>query len=549
MKLLVYLALFLAPAFAQITEIATDATGQNLVLNTRFRLQTESDVTTEQKIYRWQNGVWTRLRVHIPESGGIVPGSIGNPFVAAGGSVYGWFTVPSHGLFPVVRIAATAEVFGITLPSDFPREYVRVSANGRFAAGAGGVPGELSIPQIVNAQTGSRGLLPLNSTLPQVGSDGSFAYFAPGQSQIAFRQPGSDERRFAAPGEVLGMAMSDDGRWIVVDPSAGDSAPVLRVLSTATGEWTSVPVAGNTFRGRRSWGVSNSGVVFLSGSTRLSSWDAVTHRTEVLAESAEPLLDLAVSADGSVAWAVSETNRLLRIDARTGKQQEILPPLGFSQGAAGVGVPGSAMLLQGKFTREQQVFVQGEKWPLSDVNASGYWFQVPWEWRGIGAGTNGLLVRNVGNPFENIASVGYQSDSLPYFPPQVDGGDQQYAATVIAAHSDFHGVVSSADPARGGENIHIYMTGLGALQRSVPTGVPGPYDAVPVARPLVCAGQYLTTLARTDLLTVPAIVYAGGMIGIYQVELTLPKNVPDGSWGLVCWDGIRETFGILRTRP
>ena len=550
MKLLLYLALLLSPAFAQISEISTDATGQNLVLSTRFRMQSESDATTEQKIYRWQNGVWSRLKLFVPEFLGIVPGSIGNPFMTAGGGVYGWFTVPSHGLFPLIRIHPDAQVFGVTLPAQFPTEYFRVSANGRYAAGSGGSTSGAIVSQVADLQTGVVGQLPLGAQLLQVGSEGSFAYLSAGQ--IVVERSGGTQRRFPASGNILAMSMSDDGRWIVLDSSPDQSrvGRTIRWFSTADGSSVEIANGDYTFNGRLTWVLGNSRVVYFSnGQKRLNSWDPVTRQTEILFESAEPFVDLAVSADGSVTWTVSDTNRLTRFDLQAKTRQEVLAPLGFSQGAVGVGVPGSAMLLQGKFTREQQVFVQGEKWPLSDVNANGYWFQVPWEWRGIGAVTNGLMVRSAGNPFENVASVGYDGESRPYFPPQLDGGDFQYAATVIAAHSDFHGVVSSADPARGGENIHIYMTGLGALQRSVPTGVAGPYDAVPVARPLVCAGQFLNTLARTDLLPVPAVVYAGGMIGIYQLELTLPANVPNGSFGLVCWDGVRETFGILRTRP
>jgi uncharacterized protein (TIGR03437 family) len=547
MKVLLLITLSLAPAFSQISEIATDGTGQTLLLSTRFRMQNESDVTTEQKIYRWQNGVWTRLRVHAPQVLGIVPGSIGNPFVAASGGVYGWYTTPSHGLFPVVRPHPDAEIFGVTLPDSFPRESIRVSANGRYVAGAAGLlgNGEIVVRQLLDIQTGVQTALPRDATLLQVNSSGAVAYLQ--GSQIVFK-----DRRFPVSGIVYGMAMSDDGRWIVADSSPDESrvGHSIRFYSIADGTATDIASEAFTTRGRLSWSLGNSRVVFLSeGQKRLNSWNPVSRQTEILADSAEQFVDLSLSADGSVAWAVTDTNRLWRFDLQADRRQEILAPLGFSQGAAGVGVPGSAMLLQGKFTREQQVFADGEKFPLSDVNADGYWFQVPWEWRGKGAGSSGLVVRAAGNPFENVASIGYQGDYLPYFPQMLDGSNSPYAATVIAAHSDFHGVVSATDPARGGENIHIYMTGLGALQRAVPTGVPGPFDAVPVVRPLVCAGQFLDTLARTDLLKVPALVYAGGMIGIYQLELTLPTNVPNGSFGLVCWDGVRETYGIIRTRP
>ena len=298
------------------------------------------------------------------------------------------------------------------------------------------------------------------------------------------------------------------------------------------------------------WRLANSRVVFVDADQkRVISWDPLTRQASTVSSSDEPILALALSGNGTVLWTASDTNRLTRVDLQAGTKQEILAPLGFSQRVQGVVVSGSAALLQGKFTREQRVWVNGEKWPLSNINYQGYWFQTPWEWRGQGAGSTGLLLRNEGNPFENIADIGYDGTYRPFFPTMVETSDVVNTATLIAAHSDFRGVVSSADPARGGENIHIYATGMGALKSPVATGVPGPFDAVSTAQQFVCAGQFLDTLVRTDLLKVPAVVYAGGMIGIYQLELTLPANVPDGSWRINCWDGIREFSGILRTRP
>ena len=77
------------PAFSQFLDLATDRTGSILLLRTMFRQQTEADVTTEQKIYQYRDRAWTRLTVFEP-GGGIIPGSLSDPFVAGDGSVYGW---------------------------------------------------------------------------------------------------------------------------------------------------------------------------------------------------------------------------------------------------------------------------------------------------------------------------------------------------------------------------------------------------------------------------------------------------------------------------
>ncbi len=526
------LALVLATSvFAQISEIATDATGQTLLFKTGFRMQTESDATTEQKIYRWQNGVWTRLLVHTPTPARI-PGSVHFPFVAD--NVYGWFITPGQGLFSPVRIHQDAEVFGIILPSDFPREYLRVSANGAFAAGGGGVPGELVVPQIISTRSGQRGRLPLHSAWLQVGSDASYAYFAPGQPQIGFRRPGwLDELRFPVAGELRSMAMSDDARWITADLDG-----TLRVLDTAAGEWTSVAAATR-------WSIGNARAVYLAAAGhQLLSWDPAARRSSLVADSAEPFVELTISADGNVAWAVTDTNRLLRFDLRAESREEILPPLGHVANGQprGTVVPGSAVLLPGKFMQGQEVFTTGGQWPVADVNADGLWFQVPWEARGA---ERRVAVRAAGNPFEDLTPIGFDGDYWPSFPVQQVRNNSP-GELLIAAHQDFRGVVSAADPARRGETIHVYMTGLGALSQEVPTGERGRFPPVGVAKALTCAGLAPGFPDRTPM-GLAAVIYSSGMLGFYQVDVTLPLDMPGGFWELRCGDGVRDAVGFFAT--
>lgn len=537
------LALLLtSSAFAQISEIATDATGQTLLLNTRFRMQTESDATREQKIYRWQNGVWTRLKVYTPTPG-IIPGSIYDPFVAADGRIYGWMESPTRPLFSFGD-PARVEAHGLGNTTLFPYTYIRASANGRYLASIGVRDAGLVLAQIENVQNGAVGRLQLHAELLQVGSDGSFAFWAPGSDQLVFRKLGAEERQVAAPG-VTAMTMSDDARWIAVDaPVAGSRR--LRVLSTATEEFIDLVPAGVTRRGQLNWRLGNSHLIFLSeGDTRLSSWDPVTRQTAMLTEFSEPVVDLALSADGWVAWAVTETNRLWRVDLRAGTREEILPPLGHVDIATSVPiVPGSAALLAGKFTAEQEVFAGTERWPTSDVNADGLWFQVPWEARGA---QRELTVRAQGNPFEEVLRIGFDGEYQPYFPTQ-RLRNSSISEVLIAAHQDFRGVVSTADPARRGETIHVYMTGLGALAREVPTGERGPFPPVGVAKALTCVGQPRAG-ERGAPVQLAAVIYASGMIGFYQVDVTLPSDMPAGFWGLRCGDGVREAMGFFATGP
>jgi uncharacterized protein (TIGR03437 family) len=184
-------------------------------------------------------------------------------------------------------------------------------------------------------------------------------------------------------------------------------------------------------------------------------------------------------------------------------------------------------------------------WPLSDVNDTGYWAQVPWEWRGTPDGSRETLrVRTQLHPFEDVSSVASDGDYSPNFLTRFDTDGRD---AILAAHQDFSGVVSLASPARAGETVHVYMTGLGALRQFVATGSPTPLPGVALMTPVVCDG--VTGGVTPVPLKVPSALFAAGMIGIYQVDVTLPSTVPNGLMALRCGDGSRVTVNSLATRP
>ena len=285
---------------------------------------------------------------------------------------------------------------------------------------------------------------------------------------------------------------------------------------------------------------------------RVQWWDSSTGSIRGLIDDAVQFTEALVSADGGVAWVVAENNWLLKFDLKAGTGVEFLPPLGHSSrgisGPDSVRVPGSAVLLPGTFTREQQVTVDGALWPLSGVNADGYWAQAPWEWRGrADKKPETLLIRTQRNPFEDVGTVAYDGDTFPNFLRRADVADPR--GWILAAHQDFGGLVTPQSPARAGETIHVYMTGLGPLQRPVPTGAPGPPDAVRIAGPLACVGVVPGSTVRSAPLSVPAAIYAPGMIGFYQVDVTIPTGVPNGEWFLQCGNATYEAVALVSTRP
>jgi uncharacterized protein (TIGR03437 family) len=91
-----------------------------------------------------------------------------------------------------------------------------------------------------------------------------------------------------------------------------------------------------------------------------------------------------------------------------------------------------------------------------------------------------------------------------------------------ALHPDFS-VVTRASPARAGETIALYVTGLGAVTPPVPAGAAGPSN--PLSR--ISAGFISVTVGGLEA----AVPYAGlapGLAGLYQINFTIPAGVQAG---------------------
>ena len=90
-------------------------------------------------------------------------------------------------------------------------------------------------------------------------------------------------------------------------------------------------------------------------------------------------------------------------------------------------------------------------------------------------------------------------------------------------HADY-GLVSAARPAIGGETVLIYLTGMGAVNPSVPDGTAGGTNPLSVTTispvTVYVAGQPAT------------VVYSGlapGYPGLYQMNVTLPALAVSGN--------------------
>jgi uncharacterized protein (TIGR03437 family) len=83
-------------------------------------------------------------------------------------------------------------------------------------------------------------------------------------------------------------------------------------------------------------------------------------------------------------------------------------------------------------------------------------------------------------------------------------------------------LVTNANPIHPQDQLSIYLTGLGATLPSVATGQPAPSNplALTIAPPLVTLGGVQLPVMYSGL--------APGEIGVYQINVSVPRGVPTG---------------------
>jgi uncharacterized protein (TIGR03437 family) len=126
------------------------------------------------------------------------------------------------------------------------------------------------------------------------------------------------------------------------------------------------------------------------------------------------------------------------------------------------------------------------------------------------------------------ATVQLEFDGRAGPPVQIVLGDaapaffQQDGTTVLATHGDYS-LVTADSPARGGEEIVLYSTGLGA---TIPAAIP---NQIPVTAASLASMQDFQVLLNGVAIDPRNIAYAGvvpGYAGLYQVNVILPPDAP-----------------------
>jgi uncharacterized protein (TIGR03437 family) len=552
------LSILTPTSFAQIHDLATSNEGSMLLFDSNLKLAGSIE-GPQSKVFLWKN---TFSVVYSPPyidpvlpSGGAV-GTV----MSGDGTTYG-YTVPpschSPGCIPCSALTYSHNgrvVTGCGIP--------KVSSNGRYALFGGplGGPGIYRLdfaiadrgdfitperPQVAEGGT-AFGLTDSGDVL--VKTDTGLRLLAPGQTGPVISNAA----------EIATAAVSANGSRVLYT-SRHDGVIELRDGSTVIASTADKPTQNQPTTGFRIY-LSNDGsralILELSDfTTARASWmDLNTRERHDLGA----IRDLAatISGDGRSVWLFQPDGYLARIRIDTGERMAIGEQLPLV-------VPGNNLArVRGSLHRINGTgFRVNPDWHITISNSSGSLqvpvlettdthidYQIPWTLPATLAFASIGLGRT-GGTFEIVSFLSGTDTVLPQFWTDLDTPKVGNDPVIKVVHRDFTRLVTPDDPARPGEVVHVYMTGLGPIVPAQADFTPAP--SIPPAQaayPLTCSFNTL----NTGILTPARVLFAGlaaGMVGVNQVELEIPQTWQDPvvlSCRMESADfGVRSAFGYL----
>jgi uncharacterized protein (TIGR03437 family) len=140
--------------------------------------------------------------------------------------------------------------------------------------------------------------------------------------------------------------------------------------------------------------------------------------------------------------------------------------------------------------------------------------QVPWNAGGVAS----LVLRTSGGA-SDIFRVRIIPNAPGIFRSGTAGPDTGIATIVRAANNE---LVTVSNPVRRGDDLIIYATGLGRTNPEVPVGSPAPFEplAQTLDTPKITLGGIALPVSFSGL--------TPGLVGVYQVNVLIPRSVPTG---------------------
>ena len=272
----------------------------------------------------------------------------------------------------------------------------------------------------------------------------------------------------------------------------------------------------------------------------------------------EAVLEVELSGDGSIAFAVTSSNRIVRIDASSAQSTDIVPPTPYTNVPSDSGFQdfvssyrsevsrGSIVPITGSgFAADTQsaqppfplsldgveLHINGSPVPIAGVSPTSISYPVPWDLPDAPVDVEVWVASASTSPFVSGFEVGATAPST--FVNQPPG-----PFFLIAVHQDFSALISSTSPAQPGEIIHIYAKDLGPVNPAPPVGLPAPLSPLALLVPAIsCIVNSDAELNAMDLANVLFVGLAPELLNVFQVDIRLPSSFPGNPSRLLCQIG------------
>jgi uncharacterized protein (TIGR03437 family) len=525
---------------AQITGIATNDGASVVYFSSPFNLVGTPAPASAPKIFVWDANGFRLVADRFPAQ----DAAISDPFVSGDGSLIGYRgTYVVHSICGFMRLCDTTYVLTALQRNGEIPEVLNgaavISADGRYAGLAGPVRIDLTTGQQVSVP--SSPLTPYAS-VDSVASGGTMLLHHYGLfvwNELAGLRP--------IPGNPPAV-MDDDATTVISQDGITlwlyDIATGTRRIF-ANGHGASISRTGNmaAFLSpvggvEQAWAVSRDGSLFV----QLTS---------------EPVgIKLArVSGDGNYVLVVTAANAILKFDLVAGTSTQVLQPAAAPACGTCSAVRGSLTdfpvvgLVMQTVTAEPplpaklngyELLVDGVPVPLASISPAGINFQMPWEAPPFVFVSIRLKTPDPSPVFEPAPGSVFIGTFLPSFVTVPCTGPPASISQCAAASHPDGSPVSNDNPARAGEVLTFFLTGMGAVSPPVATGAAAPENPPAVVlHPFGCYLEEYGLGAPVNLgnLTMVAAELTPGAVGTYRVTAQLPAQLGTMPVALVHCEG------------
>ncbi len=339
-------------------------------------------------------------------------------------------------------------------------------------------------------------------------------------------------------------AISPDGRYVFVrEDSPNGISSLIEIEVSTLAQRTLLRTQNDKFNFMLDQDASH---ILIRYFQAISLWSRASNTIDRLADSPDLITAATISDDGTTIAYQRNNCSISRIAG--GETEELYPatPTRLSPMNRTV-YPGSAVFFSAAgFDERTEITIEGQTLPVlrlkdTSIQAQELLVQIPWD---VHPYSGVILATRPESPFLLRYDLAFLQEPSASFFNVFDPAARSFV--VAAALEDFSGLASKDNPAPSGSIIHAYLGALGPLDQPVGTGEPGP--ANPPAKPLAtirCTLRNLDFDSAPVELEVPTLVYAPGLVGVYQADLRIPADWPTAYNQLRCGTTL-QTFDETR---